>query len=137
MESNKNEPIDALLEALPAPKAPEGFRDNVMNQILASKTISTSQGISIEKWMLALILLAGAMYIFFAVDLDFAIKGMTEFVQQLGHLMYQENALEKFAQTSSQLPRMALITLASLGSLLLLERLLLHRLLNRFFSFVI
>ena len=100
MESNKNEPIDALLEALPAPKAPEGFRDNVMNQILASQTISTSQGISIEKWMLALSLLAGAMSIFFAVDFDFAIKGMTEFVQHLGHRIYKENSVGKISQNS-------------------------------------
>lgn len=137
METAQDKHIEALLKELPKHRAPDGFKQAVMNRITAEQTVIATKAVNAEKWMLALSLLAAAAAIFFAIDFDFAINGITGLVQKLGVMLSNKSSFDTFVQTSAQLPSMALMAIMAMASLLLLERVLFRPLLGRFFTFLI
>lgn len=129
---DRNEEIDQLLRQMRPMKAPPELKNNILDQIKAEELQSTVKGtLTTEKLLLGLSLLAAMVALLFMVDLGFIASGFTGAISWMNTLLSSDKpAFDKIAETTSQLPSMALILLAAIGLLLLLERLISRKFTN-------
>lgn len=121
--------LESLLRQLPVAKAPEGMKASIMRNINPVAD-SAKPGFSAwpEKSLLIFSLIVACVSMVFFIDLSFVIDWFWLETARLS-LLFSQNTLfiNKAAGFAGKLPLYLLLTALTIGSLLLIERLLLKK----------
>jgi membrane glycosyltransferase len=128
----ENKEIDQLLRQMMPMKAPPKLKNNIMDQISAEQIHNTTAAtMTIEKLLLGLSLLTAMIALLFMVDFGFIANGFTDAIGWMNTLLSSDQpTFDQIAETTAQLPAMALMVLVAIGLLLLVERLIIRRFTN-------